>query len=526
MSRHDHARPRTVTTFLTRPRHGIGPILIAVIGFMLPTASGRLQAEQAQSAPARIADDVAGTFEDITAPSGVGGGGTVAWSDFDNDGHVDVVSGGKLYRNQGDGTFAAVEGISASRGVWADIDNDGLLDYYAAEGKGKLLRNLGDGRFEERPIPANVHEMSQAAAWADANNDGFVDLFVTNYEIWPTNAFPDLLYMSNGDGTFAEPVVYPPKWRWRARGVNWSDFDDDGDQDLYVSNYRLQPNQLWVNDGMGKFTDEAKARGVLGTDDEENIGASSETPAYKASGHTIGSCFGDVNNDGHIDLIVVNFAHSPAHQDRTMVCINSGPPDHTFTNINDGNKAGIHYQESYAKGALGDYDNDGDLDLYITTVDPGDNGTLFENDGTGRFKDVGDKTSTRGCNSYGVAWSDIDNDGDLDLFAGGKLLRNRGNNNAWVRVKVVGDGRSNRAGIGGRVMVHAADKTYLREIQAGNSGNQNDPNAHVGLGKHEGPVRIEVRFPSGTVVSRTTPARQVVTIKESQILQQSSASTP
>ena len=467
--------------------------------------------------PPRIADDVVGTFENVSEEIGLPISGTqAAWGDFDQDGHVDLAIGGALYRNKGDGTFAAVEGFSASAGVWGDFDNDGRPDYYVLGGKGRLLRNLGDGRFEERTIPPNVHEMSKAAAWGDADNDGFVDLYVTNYEIWPTRAFPDLLYMNRGDGTFAEPDVYPAKWKWRARGVNWSDFDNDGDQDIYVSNYRLQPNQFWINDGKGWFTDQAKAYGVLGTDDERHINASSDTPRYNASGHTIGSCFGDLNNDGHIDLVVVNFSHPPAFQDRTMVCINTGPPTYRFTNLNEGDAAGVHWQESYAKGALGDYDNDGDLDLYITTVYSGDNGTLFENDGTGRFTDVGDETGTRGGNGYGVAWADYDNDGDLDLLTGGRLMRNRGNNHAWVRVKAVGHGRSNRGAVGARVTVHAGNRTYVREIRAGNSGNQNDPYAHFGLAGHEEKITIEVRFPSGRVVSVETWPRQLVTIEENQ----------
>ncbi len=462
-----------------------------------------------------VPDELVGTFVNVIAESGLSGSGFSAWGDYNNDGHADVVVGSKLYRNNGNGAFTHVESFAGGDGVWADYDNDGLIDFYCVVEEGRLIRNLGDDEFEDVLIPPNPEKMSRAAAWADANNDGHVDLYVTNYETWPPDAFADLMYINNGDGTFAEPVRYPPKWKWRARGVNWCDFDNDGDQDFYVSNYRLQPNQFWVNDGQGNFTDEAKQRGVHGIDDDRHINASKDTPKYNANGHTIGSCFGDVNGDGHMDLVVINFAHGAKYQDRTMVCINSGPPAYTFTNTNIDAKAGIHYQESYAKGALGDYDNDGDLDLYITTVYSGDNGTLFENDGAGHFTDVGEKSGTRGCNSYGLAWVDYDNDGDLDLHSGGKLLRNLGNNNAWIKIKVVGNGKSNRVGIGSRITVTAGDKTYIREIQAGNSGNQNEPFAHVGLGRHEGRVNIKVRFPSGKVVTKRAHPRQVVEMRES-----------
>ena len=481
--------------------------ITAIVTLMIVTlmlASGRLT----------VADEP--IFENVTQAAGVGGGGFVAWADYDNDGHPDVVTGGRLSRNNGDGTFTHVESFSGgSDGVWGDYDNDGQLDFYGVGGAGQLVRNLGGDQFEEVPIPANVNQMCRAAAWGDADNDGSIDLFVTNYEVWPDRAFPDLLYMNQGDGTFGEPVNFPLQEEWRGRGVDWSDFDNDGDQDLYVSNYRLMPNQLWVNDGQGNFSDEAKLRGVIGTDDGGQHPVAGATPAYQYSGHTIGSCFGDLNNDGHIDLVVVNFAHGPAFQDRTMVLINSGPPSYTFANINDGNQAGIHYQESYAKGALGDYDNDGDLDIFITTVYAHNDGTLFENDGTGRFTDVGDKAGVRGNDGYGAAWVDYDNDGDLDLSTAGVLMRNRGNENAWVKVKAVGDGDSNDAAIGARITVTAGDRSYVREVQAGNSGNQSPLVAHFGLGGHKGPLQVQVRFPSGKIVDQTAQAETTVEVRES-----------
>ncbi len=455
-------------------------------------------------------------FGNVTEAAGLGGGSFVAWADYDNDGHIDVVTGGKLFHNNGDGTFAPVESFHAgSNGVWGDFDNDGKLDFYGTGGGGTLLRNQGNNEFDTVPIPENSHKMSRAAAWGDANNDGSLDLFVTNYEVWPTRAFPDLMYINKGNGTFENPVKYPPEAEWRGRGINWSDFDNDGDQDFYISNYRLMPNHLWVNDGAGNFSEEGKQRGVVGTDDGAVEPAGGATPQYRYSGHTIGSCFGDVNNDSHIDLVVVNFAHGPAYQDRTMVLINSGPPNYTFVNSNEGNQAGIHYQESYAKGALGDYDNDGDLDIYITTVYNHNDGTLFENDGTGKFTDVGDKAGVRGNDGYGVAWVDYDNDGDLDLSNSGTLMRNSGNNNAWVKVKAVGDGRSNSAAIGARITVTAGNKQLVREVQAGNSGNQNPLVAHFGLGEHDGPVEVQVRFPLGKVVKQTADSRTTIVVRES-----------
>ena len=149
-------------------------------------------------------------FENVTASTGLSGGSFVAWADYDGDGRPDLVTGGKLFRNTGDGKFSPVETFAGGgHGVWGDFDNDGRLDFYGLGGEGRLLRSLGDDKFESLPIVPNVHRMSRAAAWGDADNDGLIDLFVTNYEIWPTRAFPDLLYMNRGNGRFSEPYNYP-----------------------------------------------------------------------------------------------------------------------------------------------------------------------------------------------------------------------------------------------------------------------------------------------------------------------------
>jgi len=457
-------------------------------------------------------------FEEVTGKLGLDGARSLlAWGDYDGDGDEDVMSGGLFFRNNGDGTFARVQVAASGQGVWADFDNDGRLDFLSVSGKGALHRNAGEGRFEAAAFPGNPKPAMPRAACADANNDGRLDVYITNYETrfgGPIN--PDGFYLAKPDGTFEPSVNLTGKWAWAARGANWADFDNDGDQDLYVSNYRLMPNQLWVNDGRGRFEDQAKARGVYGDATAGKEPASTYYPAYEYTGHTIGSCWGDLNNDGAMDLVVVNFSHRPAFQNRVQVAINSGPPDHRFTNINKGAKAGIYWQESYAKGSLGDYDNDGDLDLYITTVYAKDRGDLFENDGTGRFKAAGDEKGVRMKRSYQLSWADYDNDGDLDLFAGGRVFRNGGNRHAWLKVKVVGGAGSNQCGIGARVRVIAGKRTQMREVSCGNSGNQDPLVQHFGLGDHEGQVEVQVRFPSGRVGTWKTQSRQTFVARESE----------
>lgn len=455
----------------------------------------RLTPVPAAPAPAPI------MFEDVTEAAGLkdAGGSTCAWGDYNNDGYEDLMAGNGLYRNNGNGTFTLVPAGPHGEGIWADFDNDGRLDFLSLDGAGVLYLNRGADTFEKAPFPPNPHPSLPRAACADVNHDGLVDVYITTYESsFGGRIYPSLFYLATGKGRFADPVSWTGKVAWAARGANWADFDNDGDQDLYVCNYRLMPNQLWVNDGAGRFEDQAKARGVYG----EVVAAgkepaSADHPEYEYTGHTIGACWGDLNNDGNLDLVVVNFSHPPKWQNRTQILINSGPPGYRFTNINKDDKAGIYWQESYAKGALGDYDNDGDLDLYITAVYPRDRGELFANQGNGTFKAVGDSTRLRTGNSYQVSWVDYNNDGNLDLFAANRLYRNPGNGRNWLKVTVKGGNGSNAAAIGARVRVTAGDRVQIREVCGGNSGNQDPLTLHFGLGDFAGKVKVEVFYPSG-----------------------------
>ena len=458
-------------------------------------------------------------FEDITEAAGLKGlsaGRTCAWGDFNGDGFVDVMTAQGLFRNEGGKRFERVEGVPRTGdGVWADFDNDGRLDFLSIAGKGALLKNLGDGSFEEKPFVGNPTPSMPRAACADVNGDGLLDLYITNYEVkfgGPIN--PDYLYLATAPGAFGPPAILTGKACWAARGANWADFDNDGDQDLYVSNYRLMPNALWVNGGEGQLEDQAKVRGVYGDATAGKEPASKYYPAYEYTGHTIGSCWGDLNNDGNLDLVVVNFSHPPKFQNRIQIAMSSGPPEYRFTNRNRGNAAGIYWQESYAKGALSDYDNDGDLDLYATTVYPRDKGDLFRNDGTGMFTPVGEANKVRVGGSYQIAWADVDNDGDLDLMNGGRLFRNKGGPNRWLKVKVEGGAGSNRSAVGARVRVTAGSLVQVREISCGNSGNQDPLVAHFGLGVFSGATTVEVRFPSGKTATQEAQACTTCTIRE------------
>lgn len=443
-----------------------------------------------------------GQFRDASKELGFSGGGQASFVDFNGDGWVDIHAG-KLYRNDGGKRFVVVKDAPGGAGIWGDFDNDGRPDFFVYGGTGALYRNLGNGKFKKVPFPALPTVNSLGAAWVDINNDGLLDLYVGGYEIWTKRVHPDAIYLNQGNGTFKEHWRSPAKGCYSARGVTAADFDEDGAIDVYVSNYRLQPNFLWKNDGKGKFTDVAVKYGAAGN--KGPVINYTGGIRYGLHGHTIGSCFGDLDDDGHIDLFVGNFAHPRAHQDRPQFLRNRGPAGkYAFEDKSKG--AGLAFQESFASPALGDYDNDGDLDLYFTTVYAVGSGgirnypVLYRNNGDWTFTNV--TASERIPNlppTYQAAWADIDNDGDLDLCTAGKLFVNEGRKHKWIEVTLVGDGKTvNRSAVGAVVRIRLGKRVLTRHVEAGTGqGNQNDLRLHFGLGSHKKPVSVDIVWPGG-----------------------------
>jgi len=375
--------------------------------------------------------------------------------------------------------------------VAADFDNDGFVDLFSWASK-RVYRNRAGKSFVPVPMPELPACGSLAACWGDFNGDGFVDLYVGGYEDWGKGiTYPDLLLLNNKGRGF---TLAWSQSRWRARGVTACDFDQDGDLDVYVSNYRLQPNVLWLNDGSGKFRDVAVQAGALAT-----------SRGFRG-GHSIGAAWGDFDDDGRIDLFAGNFAHrdSRGDQPKSRFLRNVSAPGNP--GFKDLGTCGVFYQESYASPAAGDFDNDGDLDLFFTTV----YGTasfgrknypvLFRNDGAFKFADA---TAAAGLAklppTYQAAWADFDNDGDLDLVTAGKLFVNQGTGNHWLEVVLEGDGKKvNRSAVGAQVRLRIGGVTITRQVEAGTGqGNQNDLRLHFGLGESSGPLALEVLWPGG-----------------------------
>lgn len=505
------------------------------------------------------------TFTNVTKTAGLSGvnGNFFSWTDYNNDGYFDLlVNGWRLFENDGppyynftDVTSAANLSGGVSNGVWGDYDNDGWLDLYACAGqnqKDKLWHNNGNGTFTDVTAAAgNVTDLypTSAAGWGDYDNDGDIDLYIANGEDWNSGNpvyFADVLYQNNGDGTFTDVTVsagindYTNPFY--GRGVAWGDYDNDGWLDVYISNYRIQPNYLWRNNHDGTFTNVAFTTNTTGS-----------PTMYQGSGpyygHTIGSSWGDLNNDGYLDIWVSNLVHKyvGGSDIRGYICDDSnifenrGAPFFNFTDIRP--NTGIPYKpvgdqsvyigdEFWFNAALADIDNDGDLDVYI----PQGGGEyynvsyaysfLYRNNGDGTYTDITTSTGVRTWCTYGGAWADFNEDGFPDLITSGKvpqnggkyevkLYRNNGNSNNWLHVKLNGT-ESNRHGIGARVTLRSSSGEQIRELEGGMGAHssQNSLPVEFGLGSDTSITYVQVLWPSGIRQRESASINQHITITE------------
>jgi hypothetical protein len=450
-----------------------------------------LRCSEAGQPPAR--------FVDQTAELGVKPANAAAcWADLDNDGWTDLCTGGVAWRNNAGTAFTKMaEGLGAV--VAADVDNDGFVDLFSWSSR-RVFRNQSGQGFKPVPMPELPPTGSRGACWGDFNGDGFADIYIGGYEVWQKQiTWPDLLLLNVGGKGFQ--LAWKDA-RHRARGVTACDFDHDGDLDIYVSNYRLQPNVLWLNDGAGKLKDASAAHNVL-----------AGSGGFRG-GHSIGAAWGDFDGDGWMDLFAGNFAHRDRRGDQPQSRFLRNRRGEGTPAFEDRGSCGVSYQESYASPAAGDYDNDGDLDLFFTTVygtasfGKKNNPVLFRNDGGFRFADA---TSAAGLPAlpptYQAAWADFDNDGDMDLATAGKLFVNQGTGRNWLKVRLRGDGaKVNRSAIGAQVRLRLGDRTLTRQVEAGTGeGNQNDLCLHFGLGGHAAPVALDILWPGGETQSIEVP---------------------
>jgi enediyne biosynthesis protein E4 len=375
----------------------------------------------------------------------------------------------------------------------------------------RVLLNDGTGHFTAVPnAGVEFLEPTTAGAFGDGNGDGYLDLYVGNWLIHYPNdpALQDRYFVGHGDGTFTDQLeaagLKLPR-PYSVYGVEWTDYDNDGLQDIYVGNYHLYPNQLWKNLGNGTFVDVAPAVGL----DHDDI---PYTHTYLTGGHTYGAAWGDYNNDGFVDVYVCNLAHPRTQPwgDPSMFGINQGPPDFTF--LNQREALGFIYDEGDVNAAWGDFDNDGDLDLVIASLYTGHYSRLYRNDGPAGFVDITYETGTAIHDSVSVAWVDVDEDGDLDLLIADRaglpevhLFTNRvGQDRGWVQFDLEGT-TTNRGAVGARVWLTAGGVTQMRDV-AGGGGQSNIQQTHIvhfGLGDATTVDEVKVRWVGGATETIT-----------------------
>ena len=430
------------------------------------------------------------TFTDVTNRAGVGSrayGVGAAVADYDNDGDIDlyVTNFGEdqLYRNNGDGTFTdATTHTQVNNPNWgtscafADVDNDGHLDLYVANYA--VYTPKDDIRCEER----GVHVYCGPHAYP---------------------AVHDTFYKNNGDGTFTDMSdLYRPSdlIPQHGLGVTFGDYDADGDTDLYVANDQ-DPNFLFQNSGSDSFLEVALISGVCYNDmGKEEAG--------------MGTDFGDYDNDGWLDLTVSNYQTETntvyRNHDGTFFTdntITSGIAEVTHGYLGWGIKFFDYDNDGYqdifvANGHL--MDNIAVLEKHVTYPQ---RNLLFRNLGDGRFANVRSETDGLALEkvSRGAAIGDYDNDGDLDILVTNcnqrpDLLQNAiGNRNNWIQIQVVGQ-NSNRSGIGAKIKVVTGTHVQYWEVQTGGSYlSFHDLRAHFGVGKAERIDLLEIRWLNGHI---------------------------
>jgi len=464
---------------------------------------------------------------------------------------TDKVTRHALFRNRGDGTFedvtrAAGFGVpSFGQGVTAgDFDGDGHTDLYLTNyGPNRLYRNTGSGTFEDVTKRARVGDprWSTGAVFFDQDGDGDLDLFVANYvdfkpgetsvhasalskrmgfRFFPGprdyDAQDDVLYRNDGDGIFTD-VSEKVGLLSGGKGLNSvaGDFDDDGDQDLFVAN-DATPNFLYRNDE-GKFTNVALTAGVAYDPD------GTETAA-------MGVDVADVNEDGRQDLFVTNMVF-----EFNNMYVNEGKLQ--FTDLTK--TLGLHKDNFRHVGwatRFVDFDHDGHLDCFVAnghvvdyveglsqSITYGQRNMLFLGDDQGRFKDVANRIGepfARKRVSRGAAVADYDNDGDVDILvlnsgSRAELLRNDlPENDRWMKIRLVGRA-PNRHAIGAKVVLHVGARTLHSEVRfASTYLSSSDPTLHFGLESGIETGTVDIRWPLGHRSSHEVHAGRLTTIPE------------
>jgi hypothetical protein len=485
-----------------------------------------------------------GRFIDVAPEAGIdtfSTSGGIIVDDFDNDGLLDIVVSDydecapmHFFHNNGDGTFSdrtKQAGLSDQLGglnlIQADYNNDGCMDILVLRGawefpqRKSLLRNNCDGTFTDVTSSSGLGEptSTQTAVWADIDNDGLLDLIVGNENS------PLQLFRNKGDGTF-EDISHSAGVDRVAftKGVTAADYDNDGYVDFYVSNLNGD-NYLYHNNHDRTFTEVALKAGV------------------QKPWQSFATWFFDYDNDGLPDLFVTSYYISVDESLRSYLGLERNAETlKLYKNLGDGTFRDVTEQVGLDKvfmpmgGNFGDIDNDGFLDLYLGTGNPS-YGSLLPNvllhNKEGKF--FLDVTASSGTGElhkgHGVAFADIDNDGDEDILTeiGGavpgdrhsfRLFENPGNGNDWISLHLIGS-KTNRAAIGARIKVTvenagAPPRSIYRTVGSGGSFGSSPLQQHIGLGKSARIVDLEIWWPASNTrqTFNSVEKNQFLEIKE------------
>lgn len=494
-------------------------------------------------------------FNEITEDSGLkdSKGTLFAWGDINNDGNVDLLAEKELYLNLGAESnfkFKKVNdelGLSELNdfGILADVNGDARLDITTR--KGQIWIQKENGTFENKGVNLEklLYGTTTAIALFDYDGDGDLDLFATKFEKKVDGEYtfiPPQMIRNDGDFNFTDisSDMGLDQFPNYGRGIAVLDFDHNGTQDFYLSNYRLRPNDLFVNKpGQYVYQNTAKERDVEGEFDPkryyDEVAKESFGPYH---GHTIGSTWGDFDNDGNFDLWVSNLVHKYVGEvgenpygmkydirgyvcDDSKIYKNLGAPDYKFKDMRDesniprrpiGPRGVYRGDELWSHAITGDFDNDGLLDVYVPQIYNINYSfsLLYKNVGNFKFGDVGGEAGIRVFDTYGGAWADFNNDGRLDLITAGRktndsevavhLFRNDYKTpHHFLKIKLKGDGL-NQTALGTIVtLTTESGKTFSRALQGGTGAynQQNDSTLHFGLGEETQIKSIRIAWPSG-----------------------------
>lgn len=462
------------------------------------------------------------TFTDVTASAGTNlGEGTsrgICWIDFNSDGRLDLFvptsgsSANRLFMNLGNGTFVDVatavgldDMTNTYCGSWADMDNDGDLDLVTpGSGTTRLWRNNRQGgtdtTFTSIEGSAGISTSgAQMTLWADYNNDGLVDLYSP---ISNSSSSPDALYRNNGDGTFTNMAdsagVNHQLSGVLEQAVHWGDYNKDRYPDLFIGNLQSTgPSYFHRNNGNGTFTEVASLLG------------------FQGGGR--GGQWVDYNNDRLWDFSQARYLGATV---TTQIGLFRNNGDGTFTNV--ATASGITDGLIIWSLTWADFDNNGFEDVFVSASGQSTTCQLYKNDGNGSFTNVTTQAGLSGLVMLLAAWGDYNNDGNMDLFtagapsAGNHLFKNNGDSTKrWLKIDLVGT-RSSRSAIGAQIDVKAGNLRMMREINTGIGWRpQNSLTAHFGLDTNRVVDSIVVRWPSGrTSLQRNVASNQKITITE------------